>query len=129
LFKAPRDANPTSIDGIITYGECETNTIYIAVEVEDNDSSLTTSVLQGLDFISARALIVLGTAIMQYAHVTRYRDPNVDALDNIFIALIFIELRKPAKTTPPASLSTVHIQTPSPSSPLKPSSSPSHGLL
>jgi hypothetical protein len=50
-FTAPLDANPTSIDGIVTYGECETNTIYIAVEIQDNDSSLTTSVLQGIDFI------------------------------------------------------------------------------
>jgi hypothetical protein len=30
-FTAPIDANPTSIDGIITLGECEINTIYITV--------------------------------------------------------------------------------------------------
>jgi hypothetical protein len=79
-FTTPLDANPTSTDDIITYGECKTNTIYIFIEIQDHDSGLTTSVLQGIDFIYARALIVLGTATTQYAHVTRYRDPNDGAL-------------------------------------------------
>ncbi len=50
-----------------------------------------------MDFIPARALIVLGTVATQYAHVTRFRDPNAETLDRISRALSFIDLRKPAK--------------------------------
>ena len=82
-FTAPLDANPNTTDDIITYGECETNTIYLSIELQDNDTGLTTSVLQGMEFVPARALIVLGTISMQYAHATRFRDPNPPAIDRI----------------------------------------------
>ncbi len=44
-FTSPLDANPTTTDDIITYGECETNTIYLSIELHDNDTGLTTCVL------------------------------------------------------------------------------------
>jgi len=80
-FATPLDANPSYIDHIITYGECETNTIYISVETQDNDSGLTSSVLQDMDFISARALIILGTAATRYTHATRFNDLDVETSD------------------------------------------------
>ena len=44
-FTAPLDANPITTDDIITYGECETNTIYLSIELQGNDTGLTTFVL------------------------------------------------------------------------------------
>ena len=32
-FTAPLDANPITTDDIITYGECETNTVYLSIEL------------------------------------------------------------------------------------------------
>ncbi len=36
-FTAPLLANPISTDEIITYAECEINTVHILIDIQDND--------------------------------------------------------------------------------------------
>ena len=53
-----------------------------------------------MEFVPAIALIVFGTIAMQYAHATRFRDPDPLAIDRISRALSFNDLRKPSNATP-----------------------------
>ncbi len=95
-FAAPLSADPTNADDFIIYAECETNTVHISIDIEDNNSGITTSALPGQDFTAFRLLIVLGLLATQYAHATRDRYPNADRPDPISRAINFPELRKPS---------------------------------
>ena len=68
---APLSSDPTSTDDINTYAECETNTVHISIDVQDNNSITTTPTLPERDFTTSSLLVVLGTLASQYAHATR----------------------------------------------------------
>jgi hypothetical protein len=94
-FTAPLFDDPINADGITTYADCETNTIHISIDIQDNNSGIVTPVLPGRDVAASKLLIALGTLSTQYAHATRDKDLNADNLDRISRALNFPELRKP----------------------------------
>ena len=94
-FTAPLSADPTNDDDIITYAECENNTVHISIDIQDNNTGITTPALPGRDFAAFRLLVSLGTLATQYAHATRDRDLNAGKLNRISRALNFLKLRKP----------------------------------
>jgi hypothetical protein len=94
-FTTPLSADPTNVDDIITYAECENNTVHISIDIQDNNTGIPTPTLPGRDFAASRLLVALGTLATQYAHATRDRDLNADKLNRISRALNFPELRKP----------------------------------
>jgi hypothetical protein len=109
-FTAPLSDDPTNADDITTYADCETNTVHISIDTQDNNSGITTPALPGRDFSASRLLIALGTLATQYAHATRDRDLNAYKLDRISHALNFSELRK---SSLPASSCTALCKNPS----------------
>jgi len=86
---APLSSDPISTDIIITYSKCETITVSISIDIQDNNSGITTPALPGRDFAASRRIVVLGTLATQSAHVTLARDLNADRLDRISRAISF----------------------------------------
>jgi hypothetical protein len=44
-FTAPLSDDPINADDIITYADCETNTVHISIDIQDNNSGITTPAL------------------------------------------------------------------------------------
>jgi hypothetical protein len=96
IVHTPLHRENREAEKVTPYSDCEGNTIYITIDVQDNDSGYTTPAFTGKNTDDSRALIILATCATQFAHTTRNKDPNPDRLDRLSHALNFAELRKPS---------------------------------
>jgi hypothetical protein len=47
-FTTPLSEDPTNADDSTTYADCETNTVHISIDIQDNNTGITTPALPGL---------------------------------------------------------------------------------
>ena len=69
------------MDDLTSYSDREANTVYMSIDIHDNDSGFTTTALPGKTSDETRQLIAMATCATQFTHATRNRDSDVDRLD------------------------------------------------
>jgi hypothetical protein len=98
FFKVPLSDGIITADDLTIYTNCEANTAYISIDIQDNDSGFITSALPGTTSDENRRLITLPTCATQFTHTTKKRDPDADKLDRFSHAFNFPQLRKRTTT-------------------------------
>jgi hypothetical protein len=78
FFTVPLSAENITADDLTSYSDCEANTVHIAIDIQDNDSGITTAALPGKTSAETRRLLTLATCATQFAHATRNRDPDAE---------------------------------------------------
>jgi hypothetical protein len=96
----PLTAENATADNLTSYSDCEANTVYIAIDTQNNDSGITTTAVPGKTSAETRRLITMATCAIQFTHAARNRDPDANILNELSHAFDFPEIRKTSIASP-----------------------------
>jgi len=96
----PLGAGNLIADYLSIYIDCEAITVYISIDMQDNDSEITTAALPGKISAETRRPITMATCATQFTHVTGNIDPYANKLNDFSHAFNFPEIRKTAIVSP-----------------------------